>query len=1179
MKSMKIRLVMSYVILPGVLLWSVSSASAGIMLSEIMYNPADAPDGSDGDPFEYVELYNSSAEQLSLSGVAITNGITYYFTNNPPRVMNPGEYLLIVKDRSAFSSRYPGITNLADGVFSGKLSNDGETLNVVASNGVETLTYGVSGAWSGAANSFGPSLERISFGHDANTSVNWQATCAGTNWQFISWTTTVHQASSSLALFLDYDGMCLVDDVSLVESGSASNLITNGSFNAGMSGWFATNSHSQSRVEDGVGRGGGAALAIQCNESRVYVDAPVYSITYYGDAISNHVVSAPVSLGTGLTYEISMWVRRVGIGSTFTAVMAGQTNQLTVGFMGTPGRSNSVARDSLPVSVLSVTQMVNVITTGTANIVRARVYEPVPAASVEIHYMHVSTGSYHYTSHDYSILAMRDDGISPDLTAGDSVYAVALPPVTQNWTLVKYRVVVTGADGSSATHPHRDEPGRDHAYWVQQNSPQTNLPNWHLLVDGNPIIYPWSRHACAISPEGQIFTDIITKHRGNTDETNPGNTGIGIHFYRGKRYDGWYAKGLKGVNIRNRNNNIYYYYRRLVAEPLAYDMQCMIGLPTPRVRFICIWINGFPSITTELEKPDDQFLEGNGISSKDFVSRQSQSDGLETVGGDEAINNFDQVRDALDLVTSANRNEFIRTNFCYETIQHTLALVSMNGNGDQAIDWNMFQHRSATDKRWRLFPWDVDISFDITFSKSWTSLTNLHPYYQTPLHPNIWSTNTANPMGVTLFYPEANDATTLPYRYRQQATLWRYMHTLYTTNILFPKLDLIQSTLTPAFQQISAYKSASVTLNALSNQVNGIKQFITSRRNYLFNAAWSDKNESLWSVTNGYDPTTVTISEFMHSPVSGGQYVELYNHGDDAIDASHWLLVTGSKSNYLPFGTMIAPGKHLVIAASKSALVSAYTELNQPGQMIERYAKYGLWDWPIAFTSATEYASRVVEWTSLQLPTNAAAIALYDQFGHEVDRVSYEAAAPWPDGVGVAVERIDPVSTNSMADAWREAAFVGSPGSVNAATVDKDDDRMPDEWEQKIVAASGGALPDSEAVLAGSDFDGDGLSNREEFVLGSDPVVDDRELACLDMENPTDAAGWRFWSVVPTGSLYTGYSGRFYHLQHMDSLHVGIWSNAVGYVDLPATGTWLSGTNQNEVLKFYRMGVELRPVR
>ena len=127
-----------------------------LRITEIMYNPRD--EGAiDGDRYEFIELRNTGAAALDLSGVAFTDGIDYIFPEG--FVIEPGRFAVLAADAAAFTDRYPAADPPA-GVYAGNLSNSGEVVTLAAADGtaIVSVPYDDVPPWPVDADGFGPSL-------------------------------------------------------------------------------------------------------------------------------------------------------------------------------------------------------------------------------------------------------------------------------------------------------------------------------------------------------------------------------------------------------------------------------------------------------------------------------------------------------------------------------------------------------------------------------------------------------------------------------------------------------------------------------------------------------------------------------------------------------------------------------------------------------------------------------------------------------------------------------------------------------------------------------------------------------------------------------------------------------------------------------------------------------------
>ncbi len=139
-----------------------SAAQEFLRITEVHAAP-DAPEGSGvfhARHFEFIELRNTGAEALDLSGVQITDGISFVFGEGS--VLAAGAYGVVVSNRAAFESRY-GLGIHVLGEFEGWLDNGGERLQLLDAVGENVLKFTFDRDWFGEGGE-GHSLEIVNDG-------------------------------------------------------------------------------------------------------------------------------------------------------------------------------------------------------------------------------------------------------------------------------------------------------------------------------------------------------------------------------------------------------------------------------------------------------------------------------------------------------------------------------------------------------------------------------------------------------------------------------------------------------------------------------------------------------------------------------------------------------------------------------------------------------------------------------------------------------------------------------------------------------------------------------------------------------------------------------------------------------------------------------------------------------
>ncbi|MCH2582620.1 MAG: lamin tail domain-containing protein, partial [Planctomycetes bacterium] len=161
------------------------------------------------------------------------------------------------------------------------------------------------------------------------------------------------------------------------------------------------------------------------------------------------------------------------------------------------------------------------------------------------------------------------------------------------------------------------------------------------------------------------------------------------------------------------------------------------------------------------------------------------------------------------------------------------------------------------------------------------------------------------------------------------------------------------------------------------------------------------------------DAQTVIINEIHYHPADGassGEFVELYNYGERAVDIGGWLL-SGAVTYVFPPETTIAADDYLVIARDADLLADRYD--------LERASLEG------DFSGNLDNAGELLQ--------------LWTPSGYMVSFADYGESDSWPetpDGLGPSLERLSPDREETDPRAWAASNVIGgTPGEPNSVKI------------------------------------------------------------------------------------------------------------------------------------------------
>ncbi len=139
-----------------------------IIINEIHFNPTE------GENYEFIELYNTGSSTVDLSGYSFTDGIDFEFPQGSS--IDPDEYIIIARNESTYSGLNSQVFEWNSGPLPNLWSNI--QLDDNSGEGVDLVNYHIGRGWASEPDGKGPSLELRATNLENLYYVNWRASFA-----------------------------------------------------------------------------------------------------------------------------------------------------------------------------------------------------------------------------------------------------------------------------------------------------------------------------------------------------------------------------------------------------------------------------------------------------------------------------------------------------------------------------------------------------------------------------------------------------------------------------------------------------------------------------------------------------------------------------------------------------------------------------------------------------------------------------------------------------------------------------------------------------------------------------------------------------------------------------------------------------------------------------------------
>jgi len=569
---------------------------------------------------------------------------------------------------------------------------------------------------------------------------------------------------------------------------------------------------------------------------------------------------------------------------------------------------------------------------------------------------------------------MADNGLAPDVTAGDGVFSAILP-LTElaAGEMVRWRIESADNGGTISRNPFFGDPLNSPEYFgtaALNPGVASDLPvlEWFIQNPGAANNRTGTRASCLYL--GEFYDNIFCRVRGGSS-TSLSKKSYKFDFNTGHHFR--FDADPESVRAEEFNLNTTWTDKAYVRQPLSYEFYDLAGSPGSVCFLTRVQQNGaFFSVAAYTEQVDKRLLrreeriDDEGALYKMFNAGSSSSSGVEKKNRTHENNS-----DLADFLAGINTSGPTLENFIFDNIDlprqlnYLAATVLTQNNDNMRKNYYLYRDSEGTGE-WMQLPWDLDL----TWGSHYMTGDNIS-------HDGIWATadyvlggrNSNSPISPSHPFVGIQELPgnrswnriidKLLENRRFKAMFQRRLRTLVDELLISSVADdrIEERALALGndavldrnkWGQFGQSQSLAQALRALKSDYLAPRRTHLSVTHQASNARrYRPPAGAPAAVTSARlpEPQTanpqVTFGSFQNNPPSGNQdeeYIELRNAESFAIDISGWRLTGGVAFTFLP-GTIIE-ARHSLYVSPKVATFRARADSPKGGEGVNVEGNY-----------------------------------------------------------------------------------------------------------------------------------------------------------------------------------------------------------------------------------------------